>query len=492
VILTSNLAGTDAARQVGFGGGEATGHVYTRAAEQFFRPEFFNRLDRIVPFRQLSREEVQRIADVLIQELFRREGLVRRRIVLRVEPQAMRRIVDAGFHPRLGARALKRSLEQQLAQPVAAQLAAIAPDEPLAVGVMARGEGLAISVQPLRDCEPLSADDNGWDDGPEGETRLRAAVLDIENQFQQHRPSTALTAGGISPVQLRYFALQEQIRRVRTSVQRLVEAKESTRQRSRGRPALELPRHRSRKAGRDPTINSPRRGLINLLAANDMLQFVAEYSAVDREKQAAAALWQEVLVDYRLLRRMASSPADTDQVVLALRALTSGSRQANSSAANYAFPARLLSLFGSLFREKLNFDVEDVTTATLREHDIATCRLAGPFVHSLAAAEVRTHVHIDVDGALHPVQVLLWLLESGASGADAVLDRLAARQAWLADVEAGRGDPNDDPWQLGPVRRVYMDRGGVLDLRTETTVQGELTVDSFYQLFCAGAGEFRG
>ena len=68
--------------------------IFVRAAERFFRPEFFNRIDRIVPFRRLRREEIWRIAQGLIQEVFEREGLVRRKCLLQVDEAALERIVD--------------------------------------------------------------------------------------------------------------------------------------------------------------------------------------------------------------------------------------------------------------------------------------------------------------------------------------------------------------------------------------------------------------
>ncbi len=102
VILTSNLGVREAAARVGFGG-EAGSAAYIRAAERFFRPEFFNRLDRIVPFERLSRDDVGRIADLLMHDVLQREGLVRRKCVLRVEAAALERIIDQGYDPQLGA-----------------------------------------------------------------------------------------------------------------------------------------------------------------------------------------------------------------------------------------------------------------------------------------------------------------------------------------------------------------------------------------------------
>ena len=85
--------------------------AFVKAAESFFRPEFFNRLDRIILFNPLSRDEMGKIAELVLAEVFQRDGLVRRRCALAVEGAAMERIVDAGYHPQFGARALKRAIE---------------------------------------------------------------------------------------------------------------------------------------------------------------------------------------------------------------------------------------------------------------------------------------------------------------------------------------------------------------------------------------------
>src|SRR5262249_40928076 len=103
LILTSNLGVKEASSDLGFQLSRAneTG-VYLQAAERFFSPEFFNRLDRVIPFDRLSRRDIGRIAYGLINQLFTREGLARRKTVLRVDEHAMERVIDAGFHPKLG------------------------------------------------------------------------------------------------------------------------------------------------------------------------------------------------------------------------------------------------------------------------------------------------------------------------------------------------------------------------------------------------------
>ncbi len=162
IILTSNLGVRESRQNLGFGSGTAADAAqqvayqssFVKTAEAFFRPEFFNRLDGIVPFDSLSREEIGQIAALLIAKLFAREGLVRRRSMLRIQPAAMEQVVELGYHPQLGARALKRALERQLAQPVGMALAEMLPETPTLITVLAGQPELQVRVQPLSQPEP--------------------------------------------------------------------------------------------------------------------------------------------------------------------------------------------------------------------------------------------------------------------------------------------------------------------------------------------------
>ncbi len=76
IVLTSNLGAQRSATGLGFGSrDEDLQRVSIRAAESFFRPEFFNRLDRVIPFDRIAREDLQQIARLLIDNVLRREGL---------------------------------------------------------------------------------------------------------------------------------------------------------------------------------------------------------------------------------------------------------------------------------------------------------------------------------------------------------------------------------------------------------------------------------
>nr|QHD45263.1 ATP-dependent Clp protease ATP-binding subunit clpA-like protein [Grateloupia turuturu] len=90
--------------------------------KQYFRPEFLNRLDEIIVFRQLTKDEVREIADIMLKEVFDR--IKQQEIELDVTERFKNRLVDEGYNPSYGARPLRRAvmrlLEDSLAEEVLA------------------------------------------------------------------------------------------------------------------------------------------------------------------------------------------------------------------------------------------------------------------------------------------------------------------------------------------------------------------------------------
>jgi ATP-dependent Clp protease ATP-binding subunit ClpC len=88
--------------------------------KQYFRPEFLNRLDEIIVFRQLTKDEVGQIAEIMLKEVFERISL--KGIQLEVTDRFKTRLIDEGYNPSYGARPLRRAvmrlLEDSLAEEV--------------------------------------------------------------------------------------------------------------------------------------------------------------------------------------------------------------------------------------------------------------------------------------------------------------------------------------------------------------------------------------
>jgi ATP-dependent Clp protease ATP-binding subunit ClpC len=90
------------------------------ALEKFMRPELINRLDGIVTFRALTREEVGKIFDLLIEEL--RQRLVRKGLGITVSAAAKRQLIDKGYSAKFGARPLRRVIEDEVEHAIAERL----------------------------------------------------------------------------------------------------------------------------------------------------------------------------------------------------------------------------------------------------------------------------------------------------------------------------------------------------------------------------------
>ena len=101
VVITSNAGSADALRD-------------------FFRPEFLNRIDEIVEFRPLEREELADIVELQLQRL--RERLAERGLSLELTDAAKEVVLEAGWDPTYGARPLKRALQRLVENPLAKAL----------------------------------------------------------------------------------------------------------------------------------------------------------------------------------------------------------------------------------------------------------------------------------------------------------------------------------------------------------------------------------
>jgi ATP-dependent Clp protease ATP-binding subunit ClpC len=88
--------------------------------KQYFRPEFLNRLDEIIVFRQLSKDEVKEIADIMLKEVFGR--LKEQGITLEVTERFKDRLVEEGYSPSYGARPLRRAIMRLLEDVLAEQI----------------------------------------------------------------------------------------------------------------------------------------------------------------------------------------------------------------------------------------------------------------------------------------------------------------------------------------------------------------------------------
>jgi ATP-dependent Clp protease ATP-binding subunit ClpC len=125
IVLTSNLGSPLAqASPIGFDPSEPTftSTGIERVVRRSFRPEFLNRLDRIVVFRPFERSAMRALLDKELADALARRGLRGRPWAVEVDDTAYSFLIDKGFSRELGARPLKRALERYLLAPLAAAI----------------------------------------------------------------------------------------------------------------------------------------------------------------------------------------------------------------------------------------------------------------------------------------------------------------------------------------------------------------------------------
>lgn len=134
IIMTSNL-GADLIKkssEVGFGAAEGSldyAHIKEKiqtAVKKHFKPEFLNRLNDVVIFQPLNKTELLKVIDIELNKLLAR--LQRREVFITLDDKAKEFLVDKGFQPEMGARPLRRTIEQFLEDPLAEKLL-MHPDE---------------------------------------------------------------------------------------------------------------------------------------------------------------------------------------------------------------------------------------------------------------------------------------------------------------------------------------------------------------------------
>jgi len=116
VILTSNI-GSHWIQELSGKGEDAVREKVMEELRREFRPEFLNRLDEIILFRSLGREELARIISIMLREL--NDRLADRKITVTVTEPARERLADIGYDPTYGARPLRRAIQKHLQDPLA-------------------------------------------------------------------------------------------------------------------------------------------------------------------------------------------------------------------------------------------------------------------------------------------------------------------------------------------------------------------------------------
>jgi ATP-dependent Clp protease ATP-binding subunit ClpA len=120
LILTTNVGSKDVSqRRLGFSD-YGTGSSARGAIEKTFSPEFRNRLDKILHFKPLGRQEILRVVDKFTTEL--QSLLNEKKVTLNLSNSARNWLAEKGFDPMMGARPMARVFEEHLKRPLADEI----------------------------------------------------------------------------------------------------------------------------------------------------------------------------------------------------------------------------------------------------------------------------------------------------------------------------------------------------------------------------------
>ncbi len=122
IVMTTNLGANDPA-PAGFSSRPDAPPDPTAALRGFFRPELLGRIDSVLAFQPLPAAALERIVELELDKLRKRPGLVARNLRLEMTPAARARLAQLGHDPKLGARPLRRTLEDLLVAPIAERMA---------------------------------------------------------------------------------------------------------------------------------------------------------------------------------------------------------------------------------------------------------------------------------------------------------------------------------------------------------------------------------
>ncbi|MEO8707358.1 MAG: AAA family ATPase, partial [Kofleriaceae bacterium] len=121
IVMTTNLGAADPS-PAGFSSTDA-GTDHAGAIRKFFRPELLGRIDSVISFKPLGPVALEQIVDLEIEKLRKRPGLVARNLRLELTAGARARLAYLGHDPKLGARPLRRTIEDLVVAPLAERMA---------------------------------------------------------------------------------------------------------------------------------------------------------------------------------------------------------------------------------------------------------------------------------------------------------------------------------------------------------------------------------
>ena len=291
IIMTSNL-GAEEVRKTVLGFGEEVNRdkesQFVEEVRSFFRPELFNRIEKVVPFAHLSVSTTRRIAHREIECIRRLDGILHGPLQLDIDDEAINWLGEKGYDETYGARPLKRFIEETLLTPLATIVNSDESGEVLNGRIRMEDEELLFDVVPLVDDEGLrhrfAFDELSLNVVSKGCARLRRQVHKAED----------------SPV----------IRHLANEVFRLEKVKERIRRRNlKGRRLSPQDGRAQKELARLPDLKATQKRFIDMKCNIDDLEeqtLISLYRRVEDEKEEARLrrrlldcenLWQTLKLD---------------------------------------------------------------------------------------------------------------------------------------------------------------------------------------------------
>lgn len=497
LILTSNLGSQQAENSVGFQPSEVSKEqVYLAAVEKFFRPEFLNRLDFIIPFDRLNETEIQEISRQAVEALGEREGFVRRKCVLHPDDSVLDYVIARGFDPRWGARGVRRMIEKDLMRPVAAELSKTPATGPTVVQLWASDDSIQVEAHSLEEIELHDKTVSQFSpESPEQALgQLRSGLNRVMEDCQTHRPTGPMTSGNIRPEQFHYLTLMEALKQLETQCQRLTEQLGGIAQHQRltSQGALSGIHYSQRRPGRMHlwrNDDSPsHRILREMLSADDVHDYLNEVSQEAPREDAnqdlancftrlalfqALAPGNEGWRHERVLlftRSLQVAPLQRRQITQMLKeAFQFGSNQ-EDPLADLGLEAEVLN-WGAKPKPDEEFPLSPATRELLARVRSDVICYEGLNARQLLAGEVGTHLCVLHSGRLIPFQTALRVVPAEDELEEVIQATLTEHLDWLTKKREHQTEAGDPLFSLQPVVRIYDERGLILDLATGQSLE---------------------
>lgn len=230
ILMTSNLGARQSGRASGFDGGQkkaSIADVHVRAAKEFFRPEFFNRIDGVLSFDRLTMDQLRLIARMQFRDVLQRDGLGRRGVLIDVDPDAIEETARRGFDPRMGARSLKRQIERDLIRPAAEAISSTVHDQTVLLRLNLDKATDAKTARVVSTCETISFQQPTQVDMELGKLCAAASdyLDDAAGDFDSEPLRISVGSGGLDSQTVKTMMIRDCFRECHDRLSSLIEEK---------------------------------------------------------------------------------------------------------------------------------------------------------------------------------------------------------------------------------------------------------------------------